>query len=161
MVTALLLFFILQIAPPLVEEIIIPGVNVSAGLLLRIATAMGIIIFLTRALSDALALADIGTDIIVALLGVKEERSLRRAARDAIYIILAILLTEAALPILHAVPRIGGLLTTAVSLIALAIVIVLTYDIGRILYRVLEEKAEVFADWLAELAERVRERKRM
>ena len=159
--TAFLFWITASITPPLVQDIIVPGINVSAGWLVGAAATLIVLIFLVRALSDALVLADIGTDLVVRRLGVKEERPLRRAARDVIYMILVILLASGARPFMAAVPEVGGLLSKLVSLIALGVFIVLIYDFGRILYRVLEERAEVFADWLAELAERVRERKRM
>ncbi len=160
MVIAFLFWLISLIAPPIVGEIIIPGVNVGAGQLIWITAMLVMIIFLIRAMADALVLADIVTDVIVRRLGIKEERSLKRAARDAIYIIIAILLAAAALPFLASVPRIGGLLATAVSIMALGFFILLMYDIGRILYRVLEERAETVAEWLVEAVERVREKKK-
>ena len=159
-VTGFLFWITAHIAPPLVEGITVPGVNVGASWLVELAAMMIMVIFFVRALFDALVLADVGTDLIVRRLGVKEERPLRRAAREVIYMILVILLAEAASPFLDDVPEVGGLLSNVVSLTALGVVIALIYDIGRILYWVLEERAEVFADWLADLAERVRERKR-
>lgn len=159
--TAFIFWITIPIAAPLVKDITVPGINVSASWLVQAAATLIGVIFLVRALSDALVLADIGTDLVMKRLGVKEERPLKRAARDVIYMILVVLLASGAKPFLAAVPEIGGLLSPLISLIALGVLILLIYDFGRILYGVLEERAEVFADWLAELAERVRERKRM
>lgn len=147
-------------APPILGDIIVPGVNVKARELIWMTAMLIMVIFLIRAMSDALVFADIITDVIVRRLGIKKERSLKRAARDAIYIIIAILLAQAALPFLASIPNIGGLLAAAVSLIALGFFILLMYDIGRILYRVIEERAGKVADWLVEVHERVREKKR-
>jgi len=147
-------------APPILGDLIVPGVNVEAARLTWMTAMLIMVIFLIRALSDALVFADIVTDIIVRRLGIKEERSLKRAARDAIYIIIAILLAQAALPFLASIPNIGGVLAAAVSLIALGFFLLLMYDIGRILYRVIEERAGKVADWFVEVHERVTEKKR-
>lgn len=149
-----------ELAPPIVGGIMVPGINVDAGWLVQITTTLIWVIFLIRAMADALVLADVVTDAIVGRLGVKEERSLKRAAKDAIYIIIAILLAAASLPFLASVPQIGDLLAAAVSLVTLGFFILLMYDIGRILYRVLEKRAEGVAEWLVEAVERVREKKR-
>ncbi|MHA1712385.1 MAG: hypothetical protein ACTSUS_10105 [Candidatus Freyarchaeota archaeon] len=159
------LFYIISLGvPPLVEGITVPGINIapynSASWLIWAASVVLMMIFFIKGMSDALVLADIGTQLIVRFLGIKEDRPLRRVARDVIYIVLAILLAEAGLPFLALVPRIGNLLTIAVSLVTLGVVIVLIYDIGRILYRMLEERARAFAEWIAEIAERVREGRR-
>lgn len=148
------------LAPPIVRGIMVPGINVDAGWLVQITTTLIWVIFLIRAMADALVLADIVTDAIVGRLGVKEERSLKRAAKDAIYIIIAILLAAASLPFLRSIQQIGDLLAAAVSLVTLGFFILLMYDIGRILYRVLEKRAEGVAEWLVEAVERVREKKR-
>ena len=116
------------------------------------------LIFLVRAAANILVLMDLGTEIVTRWLGVREEKSMRRVAKDLVYMLLAILLAAAVSPITASLPQVGGPLTTAISLLALGIFLILTYDIGRVLYRILERKAEAFADWLAELARRMAER---
>ncbi len=135
-----------------------PGINVPARQLVWITSMLVMAIFLIRVLSDGLVLADIVTDAILRRLGAKEERSMKRAARDLIYIIVAVLLAAAALPYLSSVHEIGGLLAAAVSLVTLAFVILLIYDIGRILYKFVEKKTEAVADWLA--GERKKEKRK-
>lgn len=87
------------VVPPLVGEVTVPGISVSGGYLLWAGLMLITVIFLIRALADALSFADILTDIFVRSLGVKEDRPLKRAARDVIYIIVTVLLAEAVLPI--------------------------------------------------------------
>ncbi|MCK4669156.1 hypothetical protein KAT21_03440, partial [Candidatus Bathyarchaeota archaeon] len=101
-----------------------------------------------------LVLGDILTDVVVRRLGIKEERSPKRAARDFIYIIIVILVVTALSPILASLFDIGYLLTTVATYVALTLIIILIYDMGRILYRIIEQKAESLADRLVQMAEK-------
>lgn len=154
LVMAVIFWIIDVFVPPTVSGVVIPGLNTNAGLLIWIVVTVIMAIFLIRALSDALVLGDILTDVVVRRLGIKEERSPKRAARDFIYIIIIILVVTALSPILASVADIGYLLTTAATYVALALIIILIYDIGRILYRIIEQKAELLADRLTQMAEK-------
>ena len=68
-----------------------------------------------------------------------------------IYIIIVILAVTAISPVLATVS--ADLLSTVVTYVALGLIILLIYDIGRILYRVVEQKAESLADRLAKTNE--------
>jgi len=153
-----IIFWIINIVvPPTVSGIIIPGLNVNADTLVWIITMLFTATFLIRALPDVLVLSDIVTDIVVKRLGVKEEESSRRAARDAIYIIVIILVETALYPLLNMLGDVGSTLTTITTYAALAIILLLIYDIGRILYRMIERRAESMADRLVRMAERGKE----
>ena len=116
-------------------------------------------IFLIRALADGLVLSDILTDIFVKRLGIKEQRSPRRAARDTIYIIVVILITTALYPIINTLESsIRDPLSIGITYVALGIILILIYDIGRILYRIVERKAESMADSLAKMTDRMKNR---
>jgi cation transport ATPase len=155
-----IIFLMISIVVPqtMISDVMVPGLNLNAGFLIGTITWLFAAIFLIRALSDALILSDIVTDIIVKRLGIKEERSSRRAARDAIYIIAIILVATALYPVLGTIGDIGNTLTTVTTYVALAIILLLIYDIGRILYRMVEQRAESMADRLAKMAERSKNR---
>ena len=146
---AFIFWIISAFVPPTVTNIAIPGFDFNASLLIWIVTTVIMAIFLIRALADTLVLGDILTDIVIRRLGIKEEMSPKRAARDLIYIIIIILIVTAVSPILTTIENIGGTLTIAATYIALGLIIVLIYDMGRILYRIIESKAELLADRLA------------
>jgi len=110
-------------------------------------------IFLIRALADSLVIADIVIDIIVKRLGIKEEKPPKRAARELIYIIVIILITTAVSPIITGL-EMGQFLAKVVTYIALALILILIYDIGRIFYKIIEEKADLLAERLSQLAEK-------
>ena len=151
-----IIFLMISVVVPqtAISDIVIPGLNLNAGFLIGTITWLFAAIFLIRALSDALILSDIVTKIIVKRLGIKEERSSRRAARDAIYIIIIILIATALYPLLGTLDDSGSILTTVTTYIALGIILVLIYDMGRILYRMIEQRAESVADRLAKMAEK-------
>lgn len=154
LVMAVIFWIIGVFVPPTVSTVFILGLNRNAGFLVWIVAIVIMAIFLIRALSDALVLGDILTDVVVRRLGIKEESSPKRAARDLIYIIIIVLVVTAINPILTNVQEIEYLLTTAATYVALALIIILIYDMGRILYRITEQKAELLANRLAQMAEK-------
>ncbi|UCD26470.1 MAG: hypothetical protein JSV75_06160 [Candidatus Bathyarchaeota archaeon] len=158
LVMALIFWIISTVVPPTISDLFIPGLNVSAGTIVGFIALLLTAIFLIRALSDALVLSDIVADVVVRQLGIKEETSPRRAARDAIYVIAIILVATALYPLLGTLGEIGNTLTTVTTYVALGIILVLIYDIGKIVYRVIERRAESVADRLAKMTERNRNR---
>jgi len=158
LVMAIIFLMVSIVVPPTISNITLPGLNMDAGFLVWVITIVITAIFLIRALSDALVLGDIITDIIVKRLGVKGERSPRRAARDLIYIIVIILIATAVLPIINTLKaNLGDQIVFWINSItiyaSLGIILILIYDIGRILYRIIEERAESLADRLSKMAE--------
>ncbi|MGD8506125.1 MAG: hypothetical protein PVF15_05615 [Candidatus Bathyarchaeota archaeon] len=155
-----IIFWIVSIfVPPTMGDIIVPGLDLKAEFLVWIVTVVITAVFLIRALSDALILGDIITDVFVKRLGIKQEVSPKRAFRDLMYIIIVILLAAAISPILGAIDNLGTTLRNIITYIALGIILVLIYDIGRILYRIIEQRAESVADRLAKMAEKTKESK--
>jgi cation transport ATPase len=134
--------------PPTLSEITIPGIGTQASFLVWILMIIVMGIFLIRILSDALILGDIFTDVFVSKIGIKEERSPKRAAREVVYIIVIVLVVTAISPIVSTIQDYGFYLSTGITYIGLGLVIVFIYDIGRILYTIIENKAESIADQL-------------
>lgn len=156
---AIIFWIISMIVPSTIGNITIPGVETEASYLIWAITLGVTAIFLIRALADALVLGDILTDIFVRRIGIKGERSPRRAARDFIYIIVIILIATAILPVRVLVPEnVAPWFVGATIYSALAVIIILIYDIGRIIYRLIEQRAEVLADRLSRIAEPTEER---
>ncbi len=159
LVMAIIFYLINTFVPGTMEGLDLPGLNINAATLIGTIAWIFTAIFLIRALADALVLSDILTDIFVKRLGIKEERSPKRAARDLIYIIVIILVTTALQPLLATLePNVRDLLTKATIYVALGIILILIYDIGRILYRIVERKAESVADSLAKMTDRMKNR---
>ena len=151
LIMALIFWVISVYVPPTLESIAIPGLGTDASfsLLVWILTILVMSIFLLRALTDSLVLGDILTDVLVRRLGIKGERSPKRAAREVVYIIVIVLLVTALSPLLSTIPDYGYYFAAATTYIGLGLVIVFIYDIGRIIYKIIEAKAETLADRLA------------
>ena len=156
LIMALIFWVISVYVPPTLESIAIPGLGTDASLLVWILTILVMSIFLLRALTDSLVLGDILTDVLVRRLGIKGERSPKRAAREVVYIIVIVLVVTAISPLLSTFTDYGYYLAVAATYIGLGLVIVFIYDIGRIIYKIIEEKAETLADRLAGAVKRNR-----
>jgi len=154
LIMAIIFWIISVFIPPTLRSLIIPGINTEASLLVWILTIVVMGIFLVRALSDALVLGDVLTDILVKRLGIKEERSPKRAAREFAYIIIIVLVVTALSPLFATIQDVGYYLSTATIYIGLGLTIIFIYDIGRIIYKIIEEKADSFADLLAQRAQK-------
>ena len=156
---AIIFYLINTFVPSTMEDVNLPGININADTLIGTIALIFTAIFLIRALADALVLSDILTDIFIKRLGIKEERSPKRAARDLMYIIVVILVMTALQPLIATLdPSVEGPFATATIYVALAIILILIYDIGRILYRIVERKAESVADSLAKMTDRMKNR---
>jgi len=154
LVMTVIFWMISIVVPPTVSNIIFPGIGIDASFLIWIVTTIITAIFLIRALSDALILGDIVTDIIIRRMGIKGERSPKRAARDLIYIIVIILIVTAVLPVMNTFKSsVVSALTLVTIYGAFGVILILIYDIGRILYRIVELRADSFADRLSKIAE--------
>ena len=154
LVMAIVFWLLSVFIPPTLTSLVIPGIKTDASLLVWVLTIVIMAIFLIRALSDALVLGDVLTDVFVKRLGIKEERTPKRAAREFVYIIIIVLIVTALSPLLGAIETYGSYLSAAVTYIGLGFIIVFIYDIGRIIYKIIEEKAESFADRLANMAQK-------
>jgi hypothetical protein len=154
LVMAIIFWLLSAFVPPTLTNLIIPGIETDASLLIWVLTIVIMAIFLIRALSDALVLGDVLTDILMKRIGIKEERSPKRAARELVYILIIVLIVTAVSPLLGAIEDYGYYLSAAATYIGLGLIIVLIYDIGRIVYKIIEEKAEALADHLAKMAQK-------
>jgi uncharacterized RDD family membrane protein YckC len=153
-IMAIIFWLVSVFVPPTLEGLIIPGINTQASTLVWILTILILGIFLIRALSDALVLGDVLTDVFVRKLGVKEERSPKRAAREFAYIIIIVLIVTAVSPLLATIQDFGFYLSTATVYIGLGLIILFLYDIGRIIYKIIEDKADSFADYFARMKQK-------
>ena len=151
LIMAIIFWIISVFIPPTLPSLLIPGINTEASTLVWILIMVIMAIFLIRALTDALVLGDVFTDVITKKLGVKEETASKRAAREFVYIIAIVLIVTAVSPLLATIQDVGGYLSTATVYIGLGLVILFIYDIGRIVYKIIEQKAESFAGYVAQV----------
>ncbi len=150
LIMAIIFWMVSVFIPPTLAGLIVPGINIEASFLVWVLTILVLGIFLIRALSDALVLGDVLTDVLVKRLGVKEERSPKRAAREVAYIIIIVLIVTAVSPLLANIQDVGYYLSTATVYIGLGLIIIFIYDIGRIIYKIIEDKADSLAEYFVQ-----------
>ncbi len=151
LIMAIIFWLVSVFIPPTLTGLLVPGINIEASFFVLILTILVLGIFLIRALSDALVLGDVLTDVLVRRLGVKEERSPKRAAREVAYIIIVVLFVTALSPLLSNIQDVGYYLSIATVYIGLGLIIIFIYDIGRIIYKIIEEKANSLADHFTQM----------
>jgi len=105
--------------------------------------------FLIRALFDILTIGDKTVGLFMARLGIQQQLSKRRMAKDLICIIVIILITAAIFPFLKTIGTVGTVLQSVTTIAAIVTIFPFVYDIARTLYQIVHEKASVVADWLA------------
>jgi len=104
--------------------------------------------FLVRVLQDVLTIGDKTVGVFLSRLGIQQGLSKRRIAKDLIYIIATILATAAIFPFLKTLYTVGIVLQSTAILIVIGIIFLFVYDITRILYQLLQEKATAVTNWL-------------
>jgi hypothetical protein len=103
-------------------------------------------IFLVRTLFDALTIFDKVTGVFVKRFGINEGLSRQRIFKDIIYIVAILLVAAALFPALSGLTNFGSLPQEITSYVALGLILVFVYDIGRIFYRITEKKANSVAN---------------
>lgn len=147
-VLAMVFWVMSVLVPPTLNKINFSLFNAGNEFLVWIVMFLVAGIFLIRALSDILVLADIAIDRFLKSLGIKGGQSKKRILNDSIYIIAVILVAAAVSPFLSSLENVGSMLQTITTYVALGMILLLFYDIGRILYRISEEKANSVVNWL-------------
>ena len=146
-----IIFWVMSVfIPPTLPSLVIPGINTEASVLVWILLIIIMAIFLIRALTDALVLGDVFTDVLTRRLGVREETASKKAAKEVVYIIVIVLVVTAASPLLLSIQDVGYYLSIAITYIGLGLVVLFIYDIGRTVYKIIEERAESLADYLTQ-----------
>jgi hypothetical protein len=121
-------------------------VNVDVAFLLQIGSLLVAGIFLVRTLINVLQIVDKTSGLFLRWLKIKEDWSRERFFKDTIYIIAILLLTAAIFPIISNQSTFGPLLQGITTYVALGLILLFVYDIGRTFYRITEKKANAVAN---------------
>lgn len=126
----------------------LPTVNISISELIRLVLYMVIALFGVRIVVDLTRILDVGSSLLIPRLpGMKgeAEASIRRVFKDAVYIIIVILVVWPVLPILSTafsgVPLFGGYISSAASFIVLGVILFFLYDISRTIHTIMSTRA--------------------
>jgi drug/metabolite transporter (DMT)-like permease len=128
------------------------GISTEVVFLLQIGFLLAAGIFLVRTLFDALTIVDKITGLFVKRFGINEGPSRQRILKDIIYIVAILLVAAALFPVLSGASNFGSLPQEITSYVALGLILVFVYDIGRTFYRITEKKANSVANRISNLS---------
>jgi DNA integrity scanning protein DisA with diadenylate cyclase activity len=118
----------------------------EAGFLSQLGLLLAAGLFLVRTLFDALTIVDKVTKSFLKRFGITEERSRQRVLKDIIYIIVILLVVAAIFPIFIELSEFSSLLQQITTYVALGLILLFVYDIGRTFYRITEKTANSVAN---------------
>lgn len=136
-----------------IASVTLTPLNPDVGFLLQIGSLIVAGIFLIRTLLNVLQIVDKTTGLFLLRLNIKEDWTRQRVFKDAIYIIAILLLTAALFPALSSHLTFGPLLQEITTYVALGLILLFVYDIGRTFYRITERKANSVADRISNLTD--------
>ncbi len=111
-------------------------------------------VFLIRALSTVLVIADKAIGLLITHLGMKKPSSRDRVTKDLVVIIGIILALAAIIPLLKISVNIGTGVVAAITIVAVGVIFVFVYDIGRTSWRILQAKANTVTERFGNNSER-------
>lgn len=129
------------------------GINPDILFLLQIGLLLGAGIFLVRTLFEALTITDKATKLLLKQVGIKKEQSNQRIFKDMIAIVIVLLIAAAIVPIISNISSMGPLLQEIITYVAMGLIVLFVYDIGRTFYRITEKKANGLADKISNTIE--------
>ena len=125
------------------------SISPEIAFLLEIGLLLGAGIFLVRTLLGALTVINKLTVIFLRRLGIMEGWSWQRIAKDSTYIVVIFLVTAAIFPLFSNLPNFGALLQEITTYVAVGLILLFVYDIGRTFYKITEKKANSVANRLS------------
>jgi hypothetical protein len=118
----------------------------EAGFLSQLGLLLAAGLFLVRTLFDALTIVDKVTKSFLRRLGIKEEWSRKRILKDILYIVVILLVAAAIFPIFSNLSNSAPLLQQVTTYVALGLILLFVYDVGRTFYRITEKTANSVAN---------------
>lgn len=137
LIKATIMLFVIEYVLPLFisPKIIIPLISIEINLLLRGISLIIIIYYGYSILRDLMILSEKSISLIVKWFGiVEEETSLKRAAKDIIWIIAVLLSSAAILPLISGLPNIPSLFNILAGIFFFLLVFVFIYDFVKTIY---------------------------
>lgn len=106
-------------------------------------------IFLVRMLLNILPILDKFTESFFKRLKITENWSRQRILKDALYIIVVLLVTAAIHPIFNNMTTLEPILKQITTYFALGLILLFAYDVGRTFYKISEKKANSITNWIS------------
>jgi hypothetical protein len=134
----------------------IPAVGISIGLMVAIIFLVILAIIVVRILRDVTVILHVSSDeLSKAVPGLEEPHQslIRKTVRDLSYVIVVIILFYVVTPLIVLIPGVGASLAAAIPLILAAIVVILLYDVGRLIYDEIAKSVHKVTEKLASAVE--------
>jgi hypothetical protein len=157
-VAMILTLFVAYVVIPIANAISfnVPVIGLSVGLAVAVIFLVILAILAVRILLDASAMIHLGSYMLSkAVPGLEEhhENLIRKVARDFFSVVVILILFYVLTPFIVLMPGVGASLAAAIPLILAAVVIILLYDAGRLLYDEIAKSVRKVADKIASAVE--------
>jgi hypothetical protein len=155
-VAMIITLFVAYIVIPIASAIsfTVPVIGLSVGLAVAVIFLVILAILAVRILRDAAVMVHHGSHMLAkAVPGLEEHHQnlIRKVARDFLSAVVILILFYVLTPFIVLMPGIGASLAAAIPLVLAAVVIILLYDAGRLLY-------EETAKWVREVTDKIASR---
>ncbi len=134
----------------------VPVIGLSVGLAVAVIFLVILAILVVRILRDAAVMAHHGSQMLArAVPGLEEHQQnlVRKVARDFLSALVILILFYLLTPFIVLMPGVGASLAAAIPLVLAAVVVILLYDAGRLLYEEIAKAVHKVTDRLASIVE--------
>lgn len=154
----IVILFVAYIVLPIASVISfnLPVVGLSVGLAVAVIFLVILAILVVRILRDAAVMVHHGSHLLArAVPGLEEHHQnlIRKVARDFLSVVVILILFYLLTPFIVLIPGVGASLAAAIPLILAAVVVILLYDAGRLLYEEVAKYVHKVADKIASIVE--------
>ena len=157
-VALIITLFVAYIVIPIASAISfnVPVIGLSVGLAVAVIFLVILAILAVRILRDAAVMVHHGSHMLAkAVPGLEEHQQnlIRKVARDLFSVIVIVILFYLLTPFIVLMPGVGASLAAAIPLILAAVVVILLYDAGRLLYEEIAKSVQKVTDKIASMVE--------
>jgi uncharacterized BrkB/YihY/UPF0761 family membrane protein len=150
--------FVAYIVIPIASAISfsVPVIGLSVGLAVAVIFLVVLAILVVRILRDATVMVHHGSHMLArAVPGLEEHQQnlIRKVARDLFSVIVIVILFYLLTPFIVLMPGVGASLAAAIPLVLTAVVVILLYDAGRLLYEEIAKSVHIVTDKIATMVE--------
>lgn len=134
----------------------VPVIGLSVGLAVAVVFLVILAILAVRILRDATVMVHHGSHMLSRAVPGLEERQqnlIQKVARDFFSAVVIVILFYLLTPFIVLMPGVGASLAAAIPLVLAAVVVILLYDAGRLLYEEIAKSVQKVTDKIASMVE--------
>jgi uncharacterized protein YoxC len=157
-VAMIVTLFVAYIVIPIASAISfsVPVIGLSVGLAVAVIFLVILAILAVRILTDAAVMVHHGSHLLAtAVPGLEEQHQnlIRKVVRDFFSAVVILILFYLLTPFIVLIPGVGASLAAAIPLVLAAVVVILLYDAGRLLYEEVAKSVHKLTDKVASMVE--------